>query len=124
MSVTFDKTKLLSNIKRQTLRLERRLNLPKNQAHELLANHFYNEISIADVRREISNGNYEGRIFLAAVSPDASKEILEKFVESFGEIVVSLSQSSICEAGEIGINDLVLEVFSLDSEVITSIGKN
>ena len=124
MSVTFDKTKLLSNIKRQTLRLERRLNLPKNKAHELLSNHFYNEISIADVRRKISNGNYEGRIFLAAVSPDASNEILEKFVESFGEIVVSLSQSSINEVSEIGINDLVLEVFSLDSEVIASLGKN
>lgn len=124
MSVNIDKEKLLSNIKRQSLRLERRLNVPKNQAHKLLANHFYNEIAIADVRKKISEGNYDGRIFLAAVSPDASKDVLEKFADLFGEVVVSVAKSPIIKICEIGIPELVLEVFSLDSEVMSNVGKN
>ncbi|MFN4152715.1 MAG: hypothetical protein ACK4IX_17365 [Candidatus Sericytochromatia bacterium] len=54
----FDNNKLLSNLKRQSLRLSKHLEIPQNQAQILLAKHFYNENSFAEIRRKINSKNY------------------------------------------------------------------
>lgn len=124
MSVDINKTKLFKNIKRQSLRLEQLLNLPKHQVHTLLARHFYNENTIADVRKKITSNSLEGRIFLAAVAPDASEQILSKFADEFANILVSVATSPICKVSNNSPRDLILEVFSLDKNVMNNIIKN
>lgn len=116
MSVSYDNGKLLQNIKRQSLVLEKRLNIPKYQAHMMLAHCFYNELSIADVRKKIEVNDYSGRIFIAAVGPNAGQDLLDKMLDVFAEVVISVSTNLENQSVEVNVPDLILEVFALTSE--------
>lgn len=118
MSVIFDNNKLLSNLKRQSLRLSKHLEIPQNQAQILLAKHFYNENSFAEIRRKINSKNYGCRIFFAAVAPDADKETLTKFVEALPLLLVDLASSPISQLVTTPPKQLILNVFSLNHSTI------
>ena len=113
MSVTFDKARLLSNLKRQSLRLTQRLDLPQNHVQILFAKHFYGENAVADIKRKINSGKIKGRIFFAAVAPDADKEILKMFVDQLPELLVSVATSPIASVFDGNFQQLILDVFSL-----------
>ncbi len=113
MSVTFNNTKLLSNLKRQSLRLAKHLEMPQNQVQMLLAKHFYNEKSLADIKRKINSNNYSGMIFLAAVEPDADENVLDKFIEALPQLLIELSSSPISQIIKVTTKQLIIDVFSL-----------
>lgn len=113
MSVTFDNKKLLSNLKRQSLRLAKHLDMPQNQVQMLLAKHFYNEKSLADIKRKINSNKYSGMIFLAAVEPNASDDVLNKFVEVLPQLLIELSSSPMLQMIKITPKQLIVDVFSL-----------
>lgn len=116
MSVVYDKNRFLSNIKRQSLRLTQILEIPQNQAHILLSKYFYGENSLSEVKRKINAGKFERRLFLAAVAPDADQNILNMFAEQFPEILISVTSSPVATIYDGNCAELILEVFSLNSE--------
>ncbi len=113
MSVTFNNTKLLSNLKRQSLRLAKHLDMPQNQVQMLLAKHFYKEKSLVDIKRKINSNKYSGLIFLAAMEPDADEDVLNKFVEVLPELLIELSTSPISQIIKVTTKQLIIDVFSL-----------
>lgn len=122
MSVDVDKKKLLSNIKRQSLRLAHHLDLPLNQVHMFLAKYFYDEDSLSELKRKITLGHFDGRIFLAAIAPDASENLLTLFADKFPDILISVANSPIVEIYDGSLPDLVIDVFSLNKNVLNMIG--
>ncbi|KOO59220.1 hypothetical protein WH43_04350 [Rheinheimera sp. KL1] len=87
--------------------------MPQNQVQMLLAKHFYNEKSLADIKRKINSNKYSGMIFLAAVEPDADEDILNRFVEVLPQLLIELSSSPISQIIKVTTKQLITDVFSL-----------
>lgn len=119
MSVVFDKRKLHENLRRQGKRLAELLNVPLNEAHFLLAMYVYQEKSFSDIKDKIEKEKFSGRVFLSAVSGDADRVLLERFILEFSELLVLIQSSPISEKYAGSSRDLLLNLFSLTSLDLT-----
>ncbi|WP_189378360.1 hypothetical protein [Thalassotalea profundi] len=106
----------LDNIKRQAKRLAKTLDIPLTQAQFLLAKHIYLENSFSDIKTKIKRNESTGRMFLALVSRNNSKEIQTQFLSEFGDILTSIHNSHIATVYSGSARELLMNIFVFPSE--------
>lgn len=120
MSVNYDKHKLHENVKRQSKRLAKLLDVPLAKAQFLLSAHVYSEPSYAEIRSKIENGHLSGKLHFALVASDAEQHVFDIFAKEFGDLYLALEESPVKELYNGTIRELIFDLFDLKPEKISS----
>ena len=115
MSVDYDKHKLLNNVKRQSKRLSKLLNIPLSKAQYLLAAFVYCEPSYAVLKSKIERENISGKLFYALVASDAEQHVVVRFAESYEELHSTLEESPLNDLYDSSTKELISNLFGLKS---------
>ena len=120
MFFNYDKSKLQDNVKRQSKRLAKLLNIPLSKAQYLLSVYVYLEPSYYQLKAKLNSRQDSENLFFALVATDSEEQVLEGFVARFEILYSTLEQSPINELCNGAIKDLIFEIFGLSSEVLPS----
>jgi hypothetical protein len=113
MSFDQDPSLLISNVKRQSLRLRDSAGVPLKTARVWLAKYIYQEKDIEEIKRKLKGGLDSRYLYLSEVIPGCSEDIYRKYLNDKEALVKSLMNSPAFNPFDGNLNALLDKIFGV-----------